>query len=338
LTGVRPSILVGHDDDAAALRRMAGLATPMAIRVAVTLGLPDRLLGAAAATEEIAAELDVNPVALDLLLGHLATLGIVERTPTGYRTTEFGAHLRAGGFTNLLLDMNTAAGQAELAFVELAHSVATGEAAYPRRYGQDFWADLAERPRLRESFDRQMSLRFADRIAQVVAGVDWSRFTTVVDVGGGQGTLLAAILTAHPRLRGHLVDVEATAADARETFAAHGLADRVDVTGGSFFDPLPAGGDAYVLFDILHDWADEHAHRILARCAEAAGPTGRILVIEGVLGLRADTQSGLTMLVLYGGRERRLAEFGELGAAHGLVLDSVTALTDERCLLEFRPG
>lgn len=91
---------------------------------------------AAGAQPRIDVELGVSPVALDLLLGHLATLGIVERTPTGYRTTEFGAHLRAGGFTNLLLDMNTAAGRAELACVELAHSVTTGEAACPRRYGQ----------------------------------------------------------------------------------------------------------------------------------------------------------------------------------------------------------
>ena len=99
-----PCILVGHDDnDADALRRMAGLATPMALRVAVTLGLPDRLLGDGDATSQLAVELNVSPVALDRLLGHLTTLGVVERTSTGYRTTEFGANLCAdagNGFTN----------------------------------------------------------------------------------------------------------------------------------------------------------------------------------------------------------------------------------------------
>ncbi|MBP2336134.1 hypothetical protein JOF41_002312 [Saccharothrix coeruleofusca] len=328
-----------HEDDAAvALRRMAGLATPMALRVAATLGLPDRLLGDGASVEQLAAELDAAPIALDLLLAHLATLGVVERTPTGYRTSAYGEHLRldAGNGLTDLLRLDTAGGRAELAFVELAHSVSTGRAAYPRRYGQDFWADLAEHPHLRESFDRQMTHRFREQLPRIVAGVDWSRFSSVVDVGGGQGSLLAAILTAHPGVRGHLVDLEPTAADARRTFTAQGLDDRARVTAGSFFDPLPAGADAYLLFDILHDWDDEHAHRIMSRCAEAAHPAGRVLVVEAVAGLRADSESDLAMLVIFGGRERGLDEFRALGSAHGLLLDGVTELTDQRCLLEFR--
>ena len=137
-------------------------------------------------------------------------------------------------------------------------------------------------------------------------------------------------------MHGYLVDLAATAGDARQTFSAHHLEDRTEVTAGSFFDPLPAGADAYLLFDILHDWDDEHAHRILARCAEAARPDGRTLVIEGVGGLHADTESDLTMLVIFGGRERRLDEFRSLASPHGLALDTVTKLTGERCLLEFQ--
>ncbi|MPZ83074.1 MAG: methyltransferase [Actinophytocola sp.] len=318
---------------------MAGLATPMALRVAVTLGLPDRLLGDGAAADQLAVELNVSPVALDLLLGHLTTLGVMERTSTGYRTTGYGANLCADagtGFTNILLHLDSAAGRAELAFVDLAHSIATGQAAYPRRYGQDFYADLAEHPHLRESFDRQMTLRLQEQIPQVVAGFDWSRFSTVVDVGGGQGTLLAAILTAHPRMHGHLVDLEPTAAEASRTFSAHDLDDRTEVTASSIFDPLPAGADAYLLSDILHNWDDEHAHRILARCVEAAHSTGRVLVIEPVGGRRAITEMDLSMLVIHGGRERRIDEFRTLAASHGLVLDTLTDLTDQRCLLEFQ--
>ncbi|WP_278266102.1 methyltransferase [Nocardia sp. AG03] len=194
---------------------MASLATPMALRVAVTLGLPDRLADTPAAAAALAPELAVDPIALELLLGHLATLGIVEPTPAGYRTTAFGAHLGiAEPFTNILLRLDSAAGRAELAFVELAHSIATGQAAYPRRYGQDFWADLADSADLRASFDRQMGLRFLDQAPRLAAGFDWSRFATVVDVGGGRGDLLAAILRAHPRVRGHLVDLAPTAAAA----------------------------------------------------------------------------------------------------------------------------
>ncbi|WP_033429701.1 methyltransferase [Saccharothrix syringae] len=331
---------MGRSEEANDILRLADLATPMALRVAVTLGLPDRLRHDGVPTGELAAELDVDPVALDLLLDHLATLGIVERTPTGCKTTAHGAQLcvDAGNGLSDLLDVNTAGGRGELAYVELAHSIRTGRAAYPRRYGQDFWADLAEQPRLRESFDRQMTHRFHEQLPRIVVGFDWSRFPTLVDVGGGQGSLLAAILTANPAMRGHLVDLGATAADARRTFAAHGLADRAEVTAGSFFDPLPAGADAYLLFDILHDWDDEHAGRVLGRCAEAARPAGRVLVLEGVAGRLADSRSSLTMLAVFGGRERRLDEFRALAAPHGLVLASATDLTDQRCLLEFRSG
>ncbi|MFI5557947.1 methyltransferase [Amycolatopsis japonica] len=326
-----------HDKDRQEFLRLAGLATPMALRVAVTLGLPDRLSGDGAAAVDLAAELGQSPLALDLLLGHLTTLGVLERTSTGYRTTEYGAKLRADAGNGLagLLDINAAGGRGELAFVELAHSIATGEAGYVRRYGKDFWADLAENPHLRETFDRQMTQRYLTQVPRFVAGFDWSRFGTLVDVGGGHGSLLAAILKANPSMRGHLVDLAPTADAAEAELREQGLGDRVEVSAGSFFDPLPAGADAYLLSDILHDWDDEHAHRILARCAEAAGEEGRVLVIEAVGGLGAQTEWDLVMLVLYGGRERRLDELRELAAAHGLVFDSVTTLTEQRSLLEF---
>ncbi|GAB2985883.1 methyltransferase [Saccharothrix stipae] len=331
---------MGHDD-IAALRRMADLITPMTLRVAVTLGLPDRLLGAGAAVDRLAAELDASPIALELLLSHLAAVGVVERTATGYRTTAFGANLRAdadNGLTTSLLHLDHAGGRADLAFVELAHSIATGEAAYPRRYGRDFYDDLAAHPHLRESFDRQMTQRFGEQVPRLVGGVDWARFPTVVDVGGGNGTLLAAVLKANPEVRGHLVELEPTAAEADRTFRAEGLAERARVTAGSFFDPLPAGADAYLLCDILHNWDDDRAGQVLGRCAEAAAPTSRVLVIELVGGRPANSAIDLSMLAIFGGRERRVEEFRELAAPHGLVLDAVTELTEQRSLLEFRPG
>lgn len=246
--------------DVDAIRRMAGLATPMTLRVAVTLGLPDRLREVAVPTPTLAAELDVSPAALDRLLGHLATLGVTEPTSHGYRTTAFGANLCADAGNGLtdLLHLDHAGGRAELAFVELAHSITTGRAGYPRRYGQDFWADLSQHPQLRESFNRQMTHRFREQIPQIVAGVEWARFATLVDVGGGSGTLLAAILAAHPGMHGRLVELGPTAAEAARAFSAQGLGDRAHALAGSFFGPLPAGADAYLLCDILHDWDDEH--------------------------------------------------------------------------------
>ncbi|MBH0777799.1 methyltransferase [Nocardia bovistercoris] len=219
--------------------------------------------------------------------------------------------------------------------MELSHSVSTGQAGYARRYGRDFWADLAESPHLRATFDRQMRHRLRDQIPRIVTGFDWSRFASIVDVGGGRGDLLAAVMAAHPGLRGHLVDLEPTAAEARHTFAAHGVAARTEVTAASFFDPLPAGAQAYLLVDILHDWDDEHAGRILGRCVEAVDPAGRVLVVEPVGGLRAASEFDLAMLVMFGGRERRVEEFRALAAPHGLILDRVIEPTDQRCLLEF---
>ncbi|MDT7787419.1 MAG: 2,7-dihydroxy-5-methyl-naphthoate 7-O-methyltransferase, partial [Pseudonocardiales bacterium] len=186
-------IYVGNNSDVKTLRQMAGLVTPMALRVAVTLGLPDRLRGdrpaaadatAADTVAHLATELGVDPTALELLLGHLVTLGVLDRTTTGYRTTDFGANLCADAGTGLhnLLHQDTAAGRADLAFVDLAHSVRTGEPAYPLRYGQDFWTDLAERPHLREAFDRQMTWRIRQRVPKFVDAVDWARFKTIADV------------------------------------------------------------------------------------------------------------------------------------------------------------
>ncbi|MEV0247050.1 methyltransferase [Nocardia sp. NPDC050712] len=331
-----------NDHHAATLRSMAGLATPMAIRVAVTLGLPDRLRGNGATTEQVAAELELSATALELLLGHLTMLDILERADNLYRTTVFGSALcgdAGNGLTNFL-HLDLAGGRAELAFTELLHSVTTGTAGYARRYGQDFWADLTRNPHLRASFDQQMTDRFRDQIPRIVAAYDWSRYSTLVDVGGGHGTLLAAVLTANPGLRGHLIDLDPTASEARHTFAAHGVADRVQVTAASFFDPIPEGAQAYLLCDILHDWNDAHAHLILARCVRALPPTGRLLIIEPVGGRHAGTEFDLAMLVIFGGRERRLDEFRALTAPHGLTLESVTDLTEQRCLLEFRrmPG
>lgn len=324
---------MGNDNDVQTLRRMSGLVTPMALRVAVTLGLPDRLRTESGVTR-LAAELDVNPTALELLLGHLVTLGVVERAGTTYRTTDFGALLceDAGNGLYNLLHHDSAAGRADLAFVDLAHSVRTGEPAYPLRYGQDFWTDLAELPHLRDAFDRQMTWRISDRIPQFVEAVDWARFPTIVDVGGGPGDLLTAVLKAHPEIRGHLVDLEV--GPARQNFAD--LGDRARATEGSFFDPLPAGGDAYLLFDVLHDWDDEQVHRVLARCVEAMPAHSRLVLVESIRGMGASTEMDLVMLVHFGGHERSVEEFENLARPHGLVLDAVTRVAEGRSVLEFR--
>jgi hypothetical protein len=319
------------------LRALAGLATPMALRVAVTLRLADRLTDAGATATDLAGQTGTQPAAMTRLLDHLVTLGVLDRTGGRYRTTALGDHLREDADNDLLdeLDMTSAIGRAELAFVELRHAMETGQAAYPQRYGQDFWADLAATPALQRSFDAKMTRRFREHAPKIAHRFDWHRFRTVVDVGGGQGTVLSAVLQAHPTVHGRLVDLAPTAARAAQEFAAAGLSGRASAVAGSFFEPLPEGADAYILSDILHDWDDEHAGKILARCAEAAGSDGVILVIEPVRGQGADTAIDLSMLVFFGGRERSIDELAELAAGHGLELASTTPVTEGRTLLEF---
>ena len=175
--------------------------------------------------------------------------------------------------------------------------------------------------------------------SSIVAGYPWDTLADVVDVGGGNGTLLTALLTAYPGLRGTLVELGDPAEGARRLFSEAGLAERVSVVAGSFFDPLPQGAGAYLLCNVIGDWNDADAIRILRRCAEAAGITGKVLVVQGVLsGDNTDaTASDLTMFLLMGSRERTLDELAGLAAAAGLAMTRVEAL-GQRYLLEFMPA
>ncbi len=324
----------------AALRDMAGLATPMALRVAATLRLPDLIGGHGATAADLAAWTRTSPVALTRLLDHLISLRVLEHIDGRYRNNELGDCLReeiAGATLRDDLDIGSALGRAELAFVELLHTVATGRSGYERHYGRDFWTDLAATPALQSSFDAKMTRRIRIKAEQIARRFDWSRYPRLVDVGGGQGSLLAAILDAHPELHGQLVDLPATATRAADAFATAGLTHRATTTAGSFFDPLPTGADAYILHDILHDWDDQHAHLILGQCAMAAGTSGNILVIEAMRDHNADTGIDLAMMVFFGGRERSQAELTTLAAQHHLTLSSTTQVAVNRTLLEFTP-
>ena len=253
-----------------------------------------------------------------------------------YRPTSLGAQLSEDAPEGIkpLLDINCAGGRAELAFVELLGTIVTGTPAYVHRYGREFWADLGARPELRRSFDAQMNWRFRVQAPQIAERFGWSRFSEILDVGGGDGTVLAAILQAHPELRGRVLDLSPTTV-ATARFAAAGLDGRAGVVVGSFFDPLPVGADAYLLSDILHDWDDDHARTILAGCRRAAAPNGAVLVIEPVLGRGADTGMDLFMLMCFGGRERTVDELAGLAADCGLVLRGSGPVADGRTALEF---
>jgi SAM-dependent methyltransferase len=309
----------------------------MAVRVAATLGLVDRTGTAGATAAALAVETGASASALECLLDHLVAVGVFTLEDGRYRPTALGAQMGADAPEGVkpLLDINCAGGRAELAFVELLDTVRTGEAAYPKRYGRDFWADLDAVPELRRSFDAQMNWRFKVEAGQIAERFDWGRFAEILDVGGGDGILLEAILRAHPGVRGRVLELSPTAEAAGERFAAAGFGERAGAVVGSFFDPLPTGADAYLLSDILHDWDDEHGRAILTECRRAAAPGGTVVVTEPVRGYGANTGIDLFMVMCFGGRERTVDELVALAGDCGLVLRDAGPLSDGRTVLEF---
>lgn len=318
---------------------MADLATPMSVRIAATLGIPDHLAAGRRTAAEIADACGVHADSLDRVMRHLVTVGLLEWDGEGYTATPSGEQLRddhpAGG--RKWLDSNGAIGRADLSFVELPHTVRTGEPAYPARYGTDFWADLAADETLSTSFDALMNLRIDIDSTGVTGSYDWSGLEHVVDVGGGNGNLLSLLLAANPGLRGTVVDLPGPADNARTLLRDKGLADRAEAVAGSFFDPLPAGAGAYVLSAVLHDWDDKSATEILRRCAEAAGTDGVVLVIEsvGADGQTPPTAMDLRMLAYTSGRERTLAQYGAIAEAAGLAVTGLFPV-DPTSIIELR--
>lgn len=292
------------------LDALADLLTPMAVRVVATLRVADHLPGTAAAA---AAAVGADPDVLDRILHHLAAAGVLTVDGSGrFGLTARAEALRSDhpGRLRERLDIDGPLGRADLAFVELLHTARTGAAAFPARYGRDFWSDLASDPARSAAYDAAMGADVAAWVPVILGAFDWGSLGSVVDVGGGDGTLLAALLRAHPHLRGTVVEQPGPAAAARGT-----LGDRADVVVGSFFDRLPGGAGGYLLTAVVHDWDDEAAVAILRRCTEA----GRTFVIEkiGADGRRPSTTMDLRLLAYMGGRERTVEALGALAERAG---------------------
>jgi hypothetical protein len=327
-------------DAEAKLNTLTDVITPWAVRVAATLRLSDLLAPGPATLDDIAVSAGADRDALGRLLRYLACRGIyAEPAPDVFALTDVSRLLQSGHPAGRggWLDLGGIGGRNDRTFADLLASVRTGEPAYAMVHGRPFWEDLAANPELARSFDALMA-GHASWFGLVVAAYDWSRAKHVVDVGGGCGTLLGEVLRVQPHLRGTLVDLPGTTATAPDTFAAAGVAERAEVVAGSFFDPLPPGGDLYVLSNVLHDWPDDAAVRILARCRDAAGPDGRILIVERLSAGPGDpettTRMDLRMLVLVGGRERTVEGFAALASAAGLAMTCVATTTSGHTLME----
>jgi O-methyltransferase len=325
-----------------ALAPLMDLVTPMALRVAATLRLadfmPDEGTGQGAVVGDLAERAGAHPDALARMLRHLVQHGVfTEPCPGEFAVNQTAALLRTGKPAALWLDLDGFGGRMDLAFTALAHTVRTGEPAWAEVFGQPFWDYLDANPAISASFDATMAL---DAGNAPVDGYDWTGVQHVADVGGGTGTLIAEVLRRNPGLRGTLIDLPETAGRAREFLAGQGVGGRCEVVGQSFFETLPAGADVYMLNRVIHDWDDTAATAILRRCAEAAGGTGRVLVVEShVTGgdPASFAEMNLRMLVLAGGRERTIDDYSALADGAGLWVTAVHDIAERHVIIECVP-
>lgn len=329
------------------LRALSDLVTPYAIRVAATLRLADLIEAGARRPAELAQRCGVNAAALERLLRHLVTKGVFAQPEPGtFALTDLSRLLLDGQRNGMRpwLDVDGGLGRSDVALSGLLDAVRTGSPVYQGMFGRAFWADLEADPERGRAFDALMAVQVSMVADEVTTAYDWSDVRRVVDVGGGTGTLLAALLAKYPALLGTLVDLPSSVEAARRNLDAAGLSDRCTFFPGSFFAPLPSdglasGGDVYVLSRILHDWNDDDASAILRRCAEAAGSAGRVLVIEQLVATSETssmtTTMDLRMLAVFGGQERSLDEYRTLAAAAGLSLQENIVTKAGRSILEF---
>ncbi|MGK5551448.1 methyltransferase [Actinomadura kijaniata] len=312
-----------------------GSMAAQAVAAAARLGLADLVGDGERTAAELARELGTHEQATLRLLRALAALGLLaEREPGRFALTLPGALLRTDRPDSVDSFVRMFTDPAMLrAWERLDHSVRTGRTAFDEVFGKDFFAHLKENPELSARFNASMSQGTRATAAALPGYYDFGRFRTVVDVGGGDGTLLAAILAAHPSLRGILFDSPEGLAQADRTLRDRGVADRCALETGDFFAAVPPGGDLYLLKSVIHDWDDERAATILRHCRKVIPDGGRLLIVEPVLPPAVDPSvpaltylSDLNMLVNVGGRERTHADFTALCERAGFILTEATPL------------
>ncbi len=289
-----------------------------AITAAADLGIADALAKGPLTAQELAAAIDADPDTVSRLLRALISRGVFRQRRDGrYDLTPLADTLRSDAEVSLAgLARFVGSPEHREHWSHLTDAIRTGEAVIPKLRGKPAFEFLADEPELAEIFNNAMTSGSELAIASVTAGYDFSRFATIVDVGGGHGRLLAAILDATPQAHGILFDLPQVVAGAPAVLAEHHVADRVRVVEGSFFDAVPDGGDAYVLKNVIHDWPDDDAVKILGNVRAAAGAGKHVLLVEFVIP-RHDREfvgkwADLEMLLAAAARERTADEYGRL--------------------------
>jgi hypothetical protein len=300
------------------LRMTNAYEASQAIHVAATLGIADLLEDEPRSAEDLAKATGTHAPTLYRILRALASVGVfAEQTDGRFGLTPSAEYLRSD-VPGSIRAWAMLIGRPSFwtSWGHLLHSAGDGEPAFPELYGTNIWEYLAAHPKESAIFGAAMTSLSAGVVEAVVQSYDFSGVGTLVDVGGGEGAILAEILAANPALRGVLFDLPHVVAGAKDRLEQAGVADRCKVVVGSFFETLPEGVDAYLLKSIIHDWDDAAAIEILRKCRTGIADTGRLLVVERVIqpGNEPDRAkfSDLYMLVALGGRERTAEEFRSL--------------------------
>jgi predicted O-methyltransferase YrrM len=312
------------------LRHMInGFWISQALYVAATLRLADLLRDGPKTANELAKLSGAHGSSLYRLLRALASIGVFAEDSEGrFELTPLAQHLRTDvPISHAAWAIWSGHRPTWAMWGELLHCIRTGEAGFPKIHGMPVWEFNSRHPEHDAIFNAAMTGTSRPQAELLAGAYDFSSIDTLVDVGGGHGVLLAAILQGNPAMRGILFDQAHVTSGAKAVLEAAGVASRCEITSGDFFEAVPLRAAAYVLKFILHDWDDAQAEAILRNCRSAMRPHGRILAIERVIPPGNDFHPSklgdLQMLVLYGGRERTAEEFRELYARVGLRLTAV---------------
>jgi predicted O-methyltransferase YrrM len=320
------------------VRLFRGFWVSRAIYIAAQLGIADLLADGPRTVAQLATTTKTHALSLHRVLRLLASEGVFAETEDGrFELTPRAAVLRQGSPARLqvLFLGRPASWQAA---GNLLHTVQTGETAFERAHGMDFFEYNRQHPEDQALFDQLMTSQTRP-VARAVAGkYDFASMASIIDVGGGQGVSAIEILTAHPHLKGAVFDQPAVAAQATTAIAEAGLSQRCEAIGGDFFASVPDGHDVYLLKYILHDWDDAKCIAILSSCRRAMGASGRVLVVEAIMSPGNEPSFGKTqdinMLINVGGGERTEAEYRALFEAAGFELTRTIPVMGELHIIE----
>jgi hypothetical protein len=321
---------------------IAGYWHSQCVYVAAKLGIADLLKDGPVSSDDLAKKTKTHPPALYRLLRGLASLGVfAEEGERRFALTPAAALLRddiPGSQRAMAIMMGE---EHYKSWGELVSSVQTGKPAFEKIFGKPVFEFLSERPEQAAIFDRAMVGVHGRETSAVLDAYDFSAFSSIADIGGGNGSTLSGILERHPALHGTLFDLPGVIGRARQNVEKAGMSDRLHLVAGDFFESIPSGADAYFLRHIIHDWDDEKALRILENVRRAMGEEGRVLVVESVIPPGNDPCFGklldLTMLVIPGGQERTEDEYRTLFGKAGFRLSRIVPTQAEVSVIEGVP-